>query len=409
MKLSSIIAPAFYDLHRKIHNDRYTHFWIKGGRGSTKSSFVSIEIILGITEDCRANAVVLRKTRSNIRDSVFEQLLWAIDMLELTDFFSVKPSFPEIVYIPTGQKIIFRGADDPRKIKSAKFKNGYAKFIWYEEADEFNGAREIRIINQSLLRGGKSFKVFYTYNPPMSSRSWVNNEVLKTRSDKVVHHSTYLDVPEGWLGSQFIKEAEHIKKTDFDTYRHEYLGEVTGTGGEVFRNLKIREITDEETAQFDRVYRGLDWGYAADPLHYTVNYYDSRKRRLFIFYEIHKTGMSNFKAAELIKRENKTNAAVICDSAEPKSIGEIASYGIKAVPARKGPRSVEYGIKWLCALEEIVIDPVRCPNTAREFMGYELERDKNGEFRDGYPDRNNHSIDAVRYSLEYVMNSVKVR
>ena len=409
MKLTSVIAPAFYGLHSKIHDDRYTHFWIKGGRGSTKSSFVSIEIILGITEDYRANAVVLRKTRANIRDSVFEQLLWAIDMLELTEYFLAKPSFPEIVYIPTGQKIVFRGVDDPRKIKSAKFKNGYAKFIWYEEADEFLGAREIRTINQSLLRGGEKFKVFYTYNPPMSSRSWVNNEVLKKRRDKIVHHSTYLDVPRAWLGEQFVKEAEHIKKTDFDTYRHEYLGEVTGTGGEVFRNLKIREITDGEIKGFDRIYRGLDWGYAADPLHYTVNYYDSRRRRLFIFYEIQKTGMSNIRAAELIKAENRANTTVICDSAEPKSIGEIASYGIKAIPAKKGPRSVEYGIKWLCALEEIVIDPVRCPNTAREFMGYELERDKNGEFRDGYPDRNNHSIDAVRYSLEYVMNSVKVR
>lgn len=120
-------------------------------------------------------------------------------------------------------------------------------------------------------------------------------------------------------------------------------------------------------------------------------------------------GISNLKAAQLIKEENKDRGVIVCDSAEPKSISEFNSYGIRAVPAKKGPRSVEYGIKWLCALEEIVIDPARCPKTAKEFMGYELERDKNGDFIEGYPDKNNHSIDAVRYSLEYAMNSVKVR
>lgn len=409
MRLSEIIAPVFYGLHRDLRNDRYTHFWIKGGRGSTKSSFVSIEIILGIMEDTNANAVVLRKVRANIKDSVFEQMLWAIDMLGVSDYFSAKASYPEIVYLPTGQRIVFRGVDDPRKIKSAKFKNGYAKFIWFEEADEFSGPREIRAINQTLLRGGGVFKVFYTYNPPQSRRSWVNSEVLKKRKDKRVHHSTYLDVPKQWLGEQFLREARHIKRVAYDTYRHEYLGEVTGTGGEVFRNLNIREISDSEIAGFDKIYRGLDWGYAADPLHYTVNYFDSRRKLLFIFYEIQKTGISNLKAAELIKAENVGNTTVICDSAEPKSIGDIVSYGVRAVAAKKGPGSVEYGIKWLCSLEGIIIDPVRCPKTAREFMNYELERDKNGEFREAYPDRNNHSIDAVRYSLEYVMKSVKVR
>lgn len=409
MRLKEAIAPSFYDLHRALKDDGLTHFWIKGGRGSCKSSFVSIEIIIGIMEDKNANAVVLRKVRANIRDSVFEQLLWAIDMLKVNDFFDVKPSFPEIVYKKTGQKIVFRGVDDPRKMKSAKFKRGYAKYVWFEEVDEFNGAGEIRMINQTLLRGGGCFKVFYTYNPPKSQKNWVNTEVLKKRKDKVVHHSTYLDVPKDWLGEQFIREAEHIKRVDREAYRHEYLGIVTGTGGEVFKNLKVREITDGEIKGFDRIYRGLDWGYAADPLHYTVNYFDSRRKRLFIFFEIQKTGISNLKAAQLIKEENKDRGVIVCDSAEPKSISEFNSYGIRAIPAKKGPRSVEYGIKWLSALEEIVIDPVRCPKTVKEFMGYELEKDKNGDFIEGYPDKNNHSIDAVRYSLEYAMSSVKVR
>ncbi len=409
MKLSEVIAPAFYDLHLKLRDDRFTHFWIKGGRGSTKSSFVSIEIILGLMEDKRANAVVLRKSKTNVRGSVFEQVLWAVDVMEVNEFFEAKPSLSEIVYKPTGQKIVFRGVDDPRKMKSAKFKNGYAKFVWFEEADEFSGVKEIRSINQTLLRGNGNFKVFYTFNPPISRKNWVNSEVLKKRKDKVVHHSTYLDVPKEWLGEQFILEAERLKKVDREAYKHEYLGTVTGTGGEVFKNLEIRAISDEEISAFDRIYRGLDWGYAADPLHYTVGHFDSRRKRLFIFYEIHKVGLSNQKAAELVKEENKDNGLVICDSAEPKSIGEFNSYGIRACGAKKGPRSVEYGIKWLCSLEKIVIDPERCPKTAKEFAGYELERDKDGEFREGYPDKNNHSIDAVRYAFENAMNSVKVR
>lgn len=160
---------------------------------------------------------------------------------------------------------------------------------------------------------------------------------------------------------------------------------------------------------FDRIARGIDWGYASDPFTYTVNHYDRKRRRLYIFYEIYKVGLSNKKAYELIKQENKNNKIVVCDSAEPKSIAEMNSYGLRVIGAKKGPDSVEYGIKWLQDLEEIVIDPVRCPNTTREFNGYELEKDKYGEFKADFPDKNNHTIDAVRYSRESDMRSIKIR
>lgn len=408
-KLSDIIAPSFYGVHKDIKQQRHTHYWLKGGRGSTKSSFASTEIILGMMKDKNANCVALRKVGMNLKDSVYEQLEWAIKMLGVEMYWQSKLSPLELIYIPTGQRIIFRGADKPRKIKSTKFRNGYCKYIWYEEVDEFGGMEELRTINQSLMRGGESFCVFYSYNPPQSQRNWVNEEVLKQRADRLVHHSNYLDVPRNWLGEQFYIEADHLKAVNEKAYNHEYMGEVTGTGGEVFTNIVLRPIVDDEIKLFDRIARGLDWGYATDPFHYTVNHYDKTRRRLYIFHEIHAVGMSNRKAAQLIKIENAWNKEIVCDSAEPKSIAEVSEYGLRVRGAKKGPDSVEYGIKWLQDLEAIIIDPVRCPNTAREFYGYELEKDSNGEFKANFPDKNNHSIDAVRYSREDDMRNVRVR
>ncbi len=406
--LSSVIAPTFYGVHESLTKGSHTHYWMKGGRGSGKSSFISIEIILGMMQDENANAVVLRKVAANLKDSVFAQLMWAVEVLGAEDEWESRISNMEMIYKRTGQKIIFKGADQPRKIKSAKFQKGYAKYIWYEEADEFLGIDEIRTINQSLMRGGEIFSVFYSYNPPKSLKSWVNCEALEKREDKLLHHSTYLDMPKEWLGSQFLAEAEYMKEKKPEAYRHEYLGEATGTGGEVFHNLVLREISEEECREFDRISRGLDWGYAVDPLHYTVNHYDSTRRRLYIFFEIHKVGISNRLLAGEIKKEQDGSQTVVCDSAEPKSIAELREYGIDAVPAKKGPDSVAYGMKWLQDLEEIVIDPVRCPATAREFVGYELERDGQGGWKAKYPDRNNHAIDAVRYSREGDMRPVRI-
>ncbi|HIT73664.1 terminase [Tyzzerella sp. An114] len=408
-KIEKLIAPAFKKVFEDLVKEKHTHYWLKGGRGSTKSSFISIQIINGIMADKNANCVALRKVGQNLKDSVYEQLQWAISALGVDNLWQGKVSPLELIYIPTGQRIIFRGADKPKKIKSTKFRKGYCKYLWYEEVDEFNGMSEIRTINQSLMRGGDKFVVFYSFNPPKSQRNWTNIEMTEEREDKLVHHSTYLGVPKEWLGEQFIVEAEHLKNVNYESYAHEYLGEVTGTGGEVFTNITIRTISDEEIRMFDRIARGIDWGYASDPFTYTVNHYDRKRRRLYIFYEIYKVGLSNKKAYELIKQENKNNKIVVCDSAEPKSIAEMNSYGLRVIGAKKGPDSVEYGIKWLQDLEEIVIDPVRCPNTTREFNGYELEKDKYGEFKADFPDKNNHTIDAVRYSRESDMRSIKIR
>lgn len=399
VSLTEVIAPSFYDIHWDLHDEQHTHYWLGGGRGSTKSSFVACEIILGMMEDPNANGVVLRKVKDTLRESVMEQLAWAIETLGVEDYWEIPEAKLVITYKPTGQEIRFRGADKPKKIKSMKFSRGYTKYIWYEEVDEFTSMEEIRMINQSLMRGGRKFTVFYSYNPPKSANNWVNSEVKMTRPDRLSHHSTYLSVPVDWLGGQFIVEAEHLKSTKELAYDHEYLGKVTGTGGEVFSNVQIRQISDEEIEDFYNIRRGLDFGYAIDPLSYNVMHYDRKHKRLYIYYELYKVGLSNHAAHAHIEQENKKNEMITADSAEPKSINELLQYGLRVRGVKKGPDSIEYGIKFLQDLEAIVIDDMRCPETAREFLAYELEKDANGNFKAGFPDKNNHSIDSVRYAL----------
>lgn len=409
MNISNVIAKSFFEVHRDIKKHKHTHYWLKGGRGSTKSSFISIEIILGMMKDSNANAVVLRKVGDTLTDSVYAQLLWAIEILGVSNYWIAKVSPLKIIYKPTGQEILFRSSnnkEDYKKIKSTKFVKGYCKYVWYEELDEFFGMEEIRSINQSLLRGGDIFYVFYSYNPPKSINSWVNAEVINERKDRLVHTSCYLDVPEEWLGEQFIIEAEHLKQTNELAYRNEYLGEPTGTGGAVFTNITLRPITDEEISHFDNISDGIDFGYAIDPATWGQNHYDKTRKKLYIFNEIYGVGLSNKALYEKILQKKIGQSMIIADSAEPKSIDELNSYGqIRVIGAKKGPDSVEYGIKWLQMLEEIIIDNTRCPNTAREFTLYEYEKDRMGNFKSKYPDLDNHTIDMVRYSRENDMRA----
>lgn len=399
MNLSQAIAPSFYDVHKAIKEEKLSHFFLKGGRGSTKSSFVAIEIILGMMKDPQSNCVAMRKVKDTLKDSVFEQLSWAIEKLGVENYWHKSISPLSLTYKPTGQRILFRGLDDPLKLKSIKFSRGYCKFLWYEELAELSGMEEVRNVNQSLMRGGKKFIVFYSYNPPQSQNNWTNTEVRLTRHDRLVHHSTYLDVPRHWLGEQFFIEAEHLKEVKPTAYEHEYLGHETGTGGEVFQNVKIRPISDEEIKSYWNIKRGLDFGFAVDPFARDVMHLDRKKKRLYIFHEIYEVGLSNTAAIKLIKKENVNNELEIGDSAEPKSLHEFRQHGLHVRGAKKGPDSVEYGIKYLQDLEEIVIDDKRCPNTAREFLNYELEKDAQGNWKKGFPDKNNHTIDAVRYAL----------
>lgn len=405
ISFQSLIAPHFHEAAWDIVEHRHTHYWFGGGRGSTKSSFVSLMLVLLLVTHPRAHAVVMRKVGNTIKDSVYAQILWAIDALGAARYFKAGRSPMELTYLPTGQKILFRGADDPLKIKSIKAPFGYFGIAWYEELDQFAGNEEIRSINQSIMRGGDAFWMFYSYNPPKSRDNWVNINILEPKADRFVHSSSYLTVPRQWLSEAFFDDADDLRKCNPRAYEHEYLGVATGSGGAVFENVACRAITEDEIGRFDRVYRGIDWGWFPDPFAYNAVHFQANERRLVIFDEIGGNKLPNHKIEDLLTRHGvSANDRITADSGGegPKSIADFRSRGYHMRPARKGPGSVEYSMKWLQSLTEIVIDPERCPNTAKEFISYAFDTARDGSFISGYPDRNNHHIDAVRYALEEI-------
>lgn len=399
-KLSEIVSPAFSGPHKAIKSGAANEIVADGGRGSAKSSWASVEVVTGIIQHPDCHAAVFRKVGNTMRSSVYAQICWAIAALGLTSKFRCTVSPMECTYIKTGQKILFFGLDDPSKVKSIKVPFGYIGIGWFEELDQFSGPEEIRNVEQSLFRGGSYSLAIKTFNPPAMARNWANQYVLEAKPGKLVHHSTYLTTPPEWLGPRFLADAEHLKETNPTGYRHEYLGEVVGSGTAVFENLRIEQITDDQVRQFDRIYNGVDWGYYPDPWAFNRSHYDAARKTLYIFDELTRRRASNADTAALVKEHTEPDEFVIADSAEPKSIGDYASCGIRCRGVEKGPGSVEYRHKWLQSLAAIVIDPVRCPDTAKEFSEYEYERDKKtGEVLQGYPDAANHHIDAVSYSL----------
>lgn len=403
IKLSNQIAPPFFSVHQDVKKNQHTHYVLAGGRGSAKSSYISLEILLLLMQNPDCHAVIMRKVGNTLRNSVYAQMEWALDTLHLSDKWKMTINPMEITRKATGQKILFFGVDDKAKIKSIKLPFGYVGIVWYEELDQFSGMEEIRNLNQSLMRGGSKFWCFSSYNPPKSAQNWVNEEMMTDEPDRLIHVSSYLDVNPDWLGPQFIYEAEKLKRKNETAYRHEYLGEITGTGGAVFENVKEIAMTEADIGQFDKRYYGLDFGFAVDPLSFVAMYYDKKRENLYIFDEIYRPKLTNRQAAGKIRGKTTDAAIIRADSAEPKSIRELNELGLKVVAAKKGPDSVDFGIKWLQGLNNIYIDKKRCPNAYREFVTYEYERTRDGQYISAYPDKNNHAIDAARYGLESVM------
>ena len=401
-RIGGSIAPGFAPVLGDVLIHGHTHYDIAGGRGSMKSSFVSLAVVYLLLLRPDAHALVLRKVANTMRDSVYAQYLWALETLGVQAFFDCRLSPMELVFRPTGQKILFRGADDPMKIKSIKVPFGSIAVTHFEEKDQFAGQQEIRTILQSTMRGGDRFWNFESYNPPISRDNWANLDSAQERPDRLLHRSTYLEAPAEWLGEAFLAEAESLRQTDERAYQHEYLGLAVGTGGNVFENLVLREITDEEIRSFDRVYMGVDWGFAPDPFAFIRLHYDAARETVYLLDELVALRQTNAATADTLLRRGYGDGVITCDSAEPKSVADYRSLGLNARAAVKGPGSVEYGMKWLQG-RKIVIDARRTPEAFREFSRYEFERDREGNFISGYPDRDNHLIDATRYALERVM------
>lgn len=404
VRLREVIAPVFWPTLRAVRRGGVREIVAKGGRGSGKSSYVSLELLVQLLRHPDCHALVLRKVGNTLRTSVYAQICWAIGVLGLTAQFRCTLSPMECTYLPTGQKILFFGLDDPGKLKSLKAPFGSIGLVWFEELDQFDGPEEVRSVEQSVFRGGAYALAFKSFNPPASPRSWANRYALEQREGKVVLHTTYRDLPPAWLGARFLEDARHLQRTNEIAYRQEYLGEAVGSGSAVFENLKLREVTEEEIETFDRRYYGVDWGWYPDPWAYNAMAYDAAHRTLYLWDELTRRRTPNREtAALLLERGAGCDGPLTADAAEPKSCADYRAAGLPCRAAVKGPGSVEAGMKWLQSLAAIVIDPARCPETAAEFSGYEYDRDaKTGAVLAGYPDRENHHIDAVRYGMEGV-------
>ena len=397
-----IIADVFHPMIRDVRRGNHTEYILPGGRGSTKSSGISCIIPELLRNNPDMHALVLRKVGNTIKDSVYAQLKWAISKQKLDKDFRFKTSPFEITYKPTGQKIYFRGADDPLKIKSIKPEFGYIGIIWFEELDQFSGPEEVRNIQQSAIRGGDKAYKFKSFNPPRSKNNWANayTEEAEFKDDAaVVVHSTYKDVPKDWLGEQFLNDAEHLKDVNPDAYENEYMGVANGNGGNVFEYIEERTITDDEISRMDRIYQGVDWGWYPDKYAFVRLYYDAARETIYFIDEMYENKRPNSWTAEEIIRRGYRDYTITCDSAEPKSVNDYRDFGLPARPAKKGPGSIEYSMKWWQG-KKIVMDPARTPNSCEEFKKYEYERDKDGNIVSGYPDKDNHLIDAARYATE---------
>ena len=387
VRLSQLVGQGFWESHRAVKNG-CNELVEAGGRGSGKSSFLSIELILQLLRHPQCHAVVLRKVAATLRTSVYAQLIWAVDALGLSGYFRCSLSPLECEYLPTGQKILFFGMDDAGKLKSLKMPRGYIGLAWFEEMDQFD-PEEVRSAEQSLFRGGVFSLSMKSFNPPGSEKHWANRYFLEEKQGKFTHKSTYLELPREWLGERFHQDAEHLKQVNPQLYALEYLGIPIGSGDGAFPNLRLERV------QIPRLpaASGVDWGWWPDPWAFNRVAYDGDSRILYILSELQCYRTGNRETGLMVKNHIPSGEVVTADSAEPKSVGDYRQLGLCCRSAKKGPGSVAYGLKWLQSLTAIVVDPAVCPETAREFAAC--------RYVDGHiPDRDNHHIDAVRYASQ---------
>lgn len=396
------IADSFHWVVRDIRQKKHREYVFRGGRGSTKSScgtMIPYELMMN---NPNIHALAVRQVANTLRDSIYAQFQWSAEEQDKNPMFrrenwDFKLSPLEITYKPTGQKIYFRGADDPGKIKSIKVPFGYIGILIFEELDQFGGEEPVRKIEQSAIRGGDQAWIFKMFNPPISKANWANAYADKPKESMLVHSSTYLDVPPEWLGKPFLEEAEHLKEVNPDAYRHEYLGKPIGLGTEIFKHLEIRTITDEEVARQERIYQGQDWGWEPDPKAFIRLSYSHATETIMLLDELGGTCIRTKDMAQMIIDKRYNDYEIRCGVDEQEHINDFRDAGLAARAAITAPGSVRRTHEWL-QCRKIVIDPARTPRAYKEFTKYEHDVDKNGEVIDGYPDRNNHWIDACRYA-----------
>ena len=417
LDITKHLADCYLPIHEDVNQRNHVFINLPGGRGSAKSSYVSLEIINQIMKDTsgQTNCLVIRKYANTLRGSVFNQIQWAIDVLGVGAHWK-STVMPMEFRCETGAVIRFSGLDDPSKLKSLRPSQGYFSILWIEEFSEIHGEAELRNLQQTVLRGGDTFTVFRSFNPPISINSWVNQYVERKDERSLTVRTDYRMIPAEWLGDLFLDEAERLKEINPKAYEHEFLGLAVGNGSEVFPNLEIRKITDEEIQNQTYIYQGLDFGFSQDPFAFVRLGFDRKTETILFIDEIVKKGCSNRTIAELITEKGyhttgrpsgiwgfedyEERMLITADCSEPKSITDLRDCGLKVNKCHKEPGCVQYRTKWL-QHRRIVIDPERTPVSAREFQNYCYVVDrKTGEITSELPDKDNHCIDAACYGLD---------
>ncbi|WP_321388683.1 PBSX family phage terminase large subunit [uncultured Enterococcus sp.] len=415
-KLSELLPKKFHPVWLVTLNSDILNIVCKGGRGSGKSSDIA-HIITQLLMRYAVNAVGIRYVDNTLEQSVYEQMKWAIDQQGVTHLFKFNKSPLRITYVPRGNYMIFRGAQNPERIKSLKDSKFPFAIGWIEELAEFKTEDEVTTITNSLLRGeledGLFYKFFYSYNPPKRKQSWVNKkyETSFQPDNTFVHHSTYKDNP--YISKEFLSEVEAARERNPRRAEWEYDGKAIGSGVVPFDNLQVKpgSIPDEMVANFDNIRNAVDFGYATDPLAFVRWHYDKKKNGIYAIDEIYGVKISNRELAKKLHDKGYQNDEIFADSAEPKSIAELQDdHGISRITGvKKGPDSVKYGEEWLDDLDFIYIDPLRTPYIAREFENIDYQTDRDGNPKARLEDKDNHTIDATRYAFSEDMDSAQFK
>ena len=388
----------------------YKDFWnfkgryrvCKGSRGSKKSRTTALFFIYSMMKYPGANLLVVRKVYRTLKDSCFTDLKWAINRLGVQDYWSVKESPLEIIYIPTGQKILFRGLDDPLKVTSITVETGNLCWAWIEEAYEINKEQDFNMLDESIR--GKIEEPLYkqitlTFNP-WNERHWIKKRFFDTEDENIMAKTTNYMCNE-WLDESDKKLFEDMKKNNPRRYQVAGLGNWGIVEGLVYENWEEKEFDVNEISKRKGVKSafGLDFGYTNDPSAFFCGLIDVANKEIYVFDEIYKKAMKNRQIAEEIIRKGYGKEKIVADSQEPKSIDELYDLGLKGIrKSRKGRDSINNGVQYIQDYK-IIIHP-RCVNFITEISNYMWDKDKFDNPVNKPVDDFNHLMDAMRYALE---------
>lgn len=384
----------------------YKDFWnfkgryrvVKGSRRSKKSKTTALWFIWGIMKYPESNLLVVRKTYRTLKDSCFTELKWAMKRLEVEQWFDVKESPLEMTYRPTGQKIYFRGLDDPLKITSIAVETGVLSWMWLEEAYELTREEDFDTLAESMLGDcpeGLFKQITLTFNP-WNEKTWIKKRFFDVDDPEVLALTTTYKCNE-WLSEADVKYFEDMRKRNPRRYSVAGLGEWGISEGLVYENWKEQEFNLKQVEDLKTVC-GLDFGYTNDPTALFVGFLDIDNKKLYVWDELYKRGLSNKRISEEIEQMGYRKERITADCAEPKSIDELNTLGLRVHGAKKGKDSILNGIQWIQDLQ-IIVHP-RCVNFLTEISNYTWDEDKFGNKLNKPVDDFNHLMDAMRYGLE---------